>query len=190
MPSIADRVAVTKKPIFFAIGLIACGIYYLLSGNPTELIDKQNNDLQTQTTNINQKIKEAEARLANKSKFQEEMERLSLTFKLALEYLPKDLEIEDILKKTSLEARAAGVELSGFTPKESGSKDFYEEKPVDIKLRGPYGQLVTFLANISKLPRIINVRDVEIGTPKYVDGSPIMEFRGTLVVYRYTEAVK
>jgi type IV pilus assembly protein PilO len=187
MASIVDRIAVTGKPLFFAGGFIACGIYYLMSGNPTELIDRQNTELQNQTASINQKIREAEARLANKAKFQEEMERLSLTFKLALEYLPKDLEIEDILKKTSLEARAAGVELSGFTPKESSSKDFYEEKPVDIKLRGPYGQLVTFLANISKLPRIINVRDVEIGSPKYVDGVPLMEFRGTLVVYRYTE---
>jgi type IV pilus assembly protein PilO len=187
MASLVDRIAVTQKPIFFGLGIVACGLFYLMSGNPTELIDRQNSELQSQTTSINQKIKDAEARLANKAKFQEEMERLSLTFKLALEYLPKDLEIEDILKKTTLEVRAAGVELSGFTPKESSAKDFYEEVPIDIHLRGPYGQLVTFLANISKLPRIINVRDVEIGTPKYVDNVPIMEFKGTLVVYRYKE---
>jgi type IV pilus assembly protein PilO len=190
MPSLLERLEVTGKPIFVLIGIILSVAYWTMNGNPTERLDAENASLQTEISKVQQKIKEAENRLANKAKFEEEMEHLSQTFKLAVEYLPKDLNIQDILKKTYLESRSSGVELSSFVPKESSPKDFYDEVPVDIKLRGPYGQLVTFLANISRLPRIINVRDVEISTPKFTDGVPIMEFKGSLVVYRYKEATK
>src|SRR5271154_339672 len=104
--SLSERVALIGKPLFILFGIVSGGIYWFMNGSPTEAIDKQNATLTVGITKTQQKIKEAEERLANKSKFQEEMERLSQTFRLALEYLPKDLDIQDILKKTALEARS------------------------------------------------------------------------------------
>lgn len=187
MPSLIERIETTGRSIFALIGIILAVGYWTMSGNPAEGIDRENTTLEADINKTRLKIKEAENRLANKAKFEEEMEHLSQTFKLAVEYLPKDLNIQDILKKTYMESRTSGVELTNFTPKEPVPKDFYEEVPIDIKVRGPYGQVITFLANMSKLPRIINVRDVEIGSPKFTDGVPILEFKGALVVYRYKE---
>jgi len=116
------------------------------------------------------------------------MERVSQTFRLALDYLPKELDIEDLLKKIYSEARAAGVQLTDFKPKDSVSKDFYDELPMEIQLKGSYAQLVTFLGNISKIPRIINIRDVHINDPAFVDGYPTLKLNGVLVGYRYKEA--
>jgi len=187
MPSLLERLEITGRPIFVLFGIILSTFYWISNGDPTAQTDADNAILQTDITRTQQKIKEAENRLANKSKFEEEMVHLSQTFKLAVEYLPKDLNIQDILKKTYLESRTSGVELSSFIPKESVPKDFYDEVPVDIKVRGPYGQLLTFLANMSRLPRIVNLRDIEIGAPKFTDGIPVMELKGSLVVYRYKE---
>jgi type IV pilus assembly protein PilO len=187
MASIQERIAVTGRPIFLVGGVILCALFWFMNGSPTEKLDNENNALESKIKMTEQKIKEAENRLTNKPKLQEEMDKLSQIFRLALEYLPKDFEVHDILRKISLEARAAGVEVSAFSPQESTSKDFYEENALDIRLRGPYSQLVTFLANVSKLPRIINVKGVELTSPKFVDGVPVMEFKGIFVVYRYKE---
>jgi type IV pilus assembly protein PilO len=187
MPSVQDRIQVTGRPIFGLFGVFLAAGYYLMNGNPVAPYESQIAQLHGEISKVQAKIKETESHLADKAKFQEEMERISQTFRLALDYLPKDLDIQDILKKVYVEARTAGVALLNFVPKEAGMKEFYDEVPLDIRLRGSYSQLVTFLANISKIPRIINVQDVDLDAPKFVDGLPIMEFKGTLVVYRYRE---
>ena len=81
------------------------------------------------------------------------------------------------------------MELTTFKPKESVSKDFYDEIPMEFAISGNYSQLVTFLANIGKLPRIINVLNVEITPTGTVDGIPMLKLSGILVGYRYKEAV-
>jgi type IV pilus assembly protein PilO len=187
MAGIEDRVRVTGKPVFILFGFFIAAGYWFMNGNPTQNLDSENAVLMGQIAETKSKIKEAEDRLANRNKFFEEMQRLSTTFKMALEYLPRDLDIQDILKKTFLEARSAGVSLSTFTPKEVIAKDFYDEVPIDIKLRGSYSQLVTFLATMSKLSRIVNIQNIEISQPKFVNGIPVMDFQGTLVVYRYKD---
>jgi type IV pilus assembly protein PilO len=112
---------------------------------------------------------------------------MSQTFRLALDYLPKELDIQDLLRKIYSESRAAGVQLTNFKPKDPVSKDFYDELLMEIELRGNYPQLVLFLSYVSKLPRIINIKNVELIDPVYIDGVPMLKMRGTLVAYRYKE---
>jgi type IV pilus assembly protein PilO len=106
---------------------------------------------------------------------------------LALDFLPKELDTQDLLKKISIEARKAGVQLGKFTPKEPVSKDFYDEMPIEIGVKGEYGQLLSFLVSVSKLPRIVTVRNVDLGTPTIADRAAILTMTGVLVAYRYKE---
>ncbi len=165
--------------------LMAATIHYFFGGIGANgaKIEKLKVDIQASSD----KLKRTTERTADKAKFQEEVERMSQIFRLALDYLPKELDIQDLLRKIYSESRAAGVQLTNFKPKDPVSKDFYDELLMEIELRGTYPQLVLFLSYVSKLPRIINIKNVELGEPVYLDGVATLRMKGTLVAYRYKE---
>jgi type IV pilus assembly protein PilO len=189
MPTISERILITPVKVFLGLGIVACGLLYVARGPGTNY-SQEISDVSSQLKAAQVKLKSTEETAANKPKFQEEMERVSQTFRLALEYLPKELDIQDILKKIYSEARTSGVELTNFKPKDTVAKDFFEEIPMEIEVGGTYPQLVLFLANIGKLPRIINIKNVDIGNPILIDGYPTLKLKGTLIGYRYKEQVK
>ncbi|MDZ4677830.1 MAG: type 4a pilus biogenesis protein PilO [Oligoflexia bacterium] len=187
MATLQDRLKLAPKSFFLLVGLgLAASLYYSY-GSKAEELAPLIVQLRADVEKNRIKLKVTQDRAQDKGKFQEEMERISQTFRLALDYLPKELEIQDMLKKIYSEARTAGVELSNFKPKEVVVKDFYEELPMEIQLKGTYPQMVNFLGNVSKIPRIINIRNVEIDKPVIVDGYPVMRMTGVLVGYRYKE---
>jgi type IV pilus assembly protein PilO len=190
MISLKERIRLAPLSAFISLGVILSLAYWFMAGNPSEINKDQNASLRTQIAETDKKIKEIEVTFSSKAKFQEEMEKVSITFKLALDYLPKELNVQDLLKKIYLEARTAGVELSNFVPREAQSKDFYDEVPMDIELKGSYVQIVKFISNVSKLSRIVNVLDVTLTDPKVSEGVTIMSMKGTLVAYRYKEPPK
>lgn len=187
MPSLLDRLKLTPTLNFIVFGVVLAAIFWWTSTDPQAKWKPANENLRKQLAIAEKKLRETEDRFHNKAKFQEEMERVSQLFKLALDYLPKELDIQDILKKIYLEARSSGIELTEFKPKEPVSKDFYDELPMEVSLKGTYAQLLTFLAHVSKIPRIINIRNVEISNPVFTEGIPVMKLSGVLVGYRYKE---
>ncbi len=187
MATLEERIKYSPRSTFVVGGIVLAVLTWSAVDSPTKRFDPEIARIQQELADAEKKLAETEERFSNKGKFQEEMERVSQTFRLALDYLPKELDTQDLLKKISLEARSAGVELGKFTPKETVAKDFYEELPMDIQVKGSYTQLVTFLLNVSKVHRIINIRNVELGEPVLTDGVPLMQLSGTLVGYRYKE---
>lgn len=175
----------SKMKIFFFGLVVSVFIYY--SGGVKPSTDPKVVGLKTEIQQAQEKLKETIDKTNNKVKFQEEVEQVSQTVRLALDYVPKEIDIQDLLKKVYSEARSAGVQLSHFKPKESVTKDFYDEVPMEIELRGSYSQTVLFLSYISKIPRIINIRNVEMTEPKVFDGITQLKLKGVLVAYRYKE---
>ncbi len=165
-------------------GIALAGVFYYFLGrtNPNDVkIQKLHADIIVST----EKLKQTLEKTADKAKFQDDVERMSQTFRLALDYLPREIETQDLLKKIYAEARNAGVQLTHFRPKETVSKDFYDELPMDIELKGNFPGLVLFLSYVSKIPRIITIKDVELGDAVYIDSSATLKLKGTLMAYRY-----
>ncbi len=189
MASLTDRISLAPKPLFLVIGAVLGAAVYFSSGGSTTMTQ-----VEAEITKTKQELKKksdvlqkTQERLKERGKFEEEMSFVSQTFRQALDYLPTKSDTQDLLKKIYSEARTAGVELTNFKPKETISKDFYDEIPMDIQVRGTYSQLTGFLGNVSKIPRIINIRNVEIRNPKMKDGMAFEDMIGTLVAYRYKE---
>lgn len=187
MSRLEEQVKALPKLAFFVGGLALAAFIWNSNGPGGQEFDGQITKLKGDLTQQKRKLTETKQITKDKARFQAEMEKVSQTFRLVLDYLPKELDVQDLLKKIYSEARSAGVELSNFKPRETRPKDFFDEVPMEIKLKGTYVQLVTFMANISKLPRIVTIKDVEIGSPKMNDGYPYMEMSGVLVGYRYKE---
>ena len=188
MPTLNERIKIAPRGLFFFAGLFFTTVLYYSQGSSKQDYAGDLAKLKAEFAKTQETLKFTQERATNKGKFQEDMERVSQTFRLALDYLPKELDTQDLLKKIYSEARAAGVQLADFKPKDSVSKDFYDELPMEIQIKGTYSQIVTFLGNICKVPRIINIRDVHITSPTLVDGYPVLQLNGVLVGYRYKEA--
>src|ERR1017187_10894446 len=88
----------TKPTNFFGLTgvLLAIAFYYYQPPQDyNQLIIKTQNDL----NQSKEKLRMTQDRAQNKEKFQKEMEASSQTFRQVLEYLPKELDMQDLHKK-------------------------------------------------------------------------------------------
>lgn len=176
-----------SKVAFVIAGLIFGGLYYWSNSDSLSskeaAIEAKKNELEAAEAAIQSAKKIA----GDKAKFEEESTKVSDQLKAAIEFLPTKLNEQDILTKIANEARSAGVRQTSVQPKKAQPKGFYEELQMDVELEGSYSQLVLFLSYISNIQRIVNIKGLDLRIKDYVDETPILRLKGTLVAYRYTE---
>ena len=80
---------------------------------------------------------------------------------------------------------SAGLEFNTFTPGKETPKDFYAEILISIQVSGPYHNVGYFLDQVSKLERIVTVRDIKMGSPKEVEGEMLLSSSCNLLTYRF-----
>ncbi|MBT8355361.1 MAG: type 4a pilus biogenesis protein PilO, partial [Desulfofustis sp.] len=116
-----------------------------------------------------------------------QVQKVQDEFEEAAKMLPKTKEIPKLLTDMSALGRNAGLDFVSFTPKGEVQRDFYNEVPVAISIKGPYHSIGGFLDQVSKLDRIVSVTNISAGSPKKSDlGEWIISASGQLVTYRFT----
>ena len=116
-----------------------------------------------------------------------QVEKIEDEFEEAAKMLPKSKEIPKLLTDISALGRTAGLDFVSFTPKGEVQRDFYNEVPVAISIKGPYHSIGGFLDQVSKLDRIVSVTNISAGSPTKSNlGEWIVSASGQLVTYRFT----
>jgi type IV pilus assembly protein PilO len=95
--------------------------------------------------------------------------------------LPKSQEIPELLKSVSSIGQQNALEFLLFKPEPEIPRDFVTEVPVGVQLKGHYHQMGVFFDQIRRLPRLINVHNLEMGT--YDEKSAQLTARCQLVTY-------
>lgn len=75
------------------------------------------------------------------------------------EQLPMKNKEANLLEDISQEAVAQGLKFLSFSPMPEQNKGFYVEQPLEITLLGHYHAFGEFVAQISKIPRIVTFHD-------------------------------
>ncbi len=83
--------------------------------------------------------------------------------------LPETAEIASFLQAVNQQAEIAGLKVKTVNPMESQKQPFYARVPVKLSVTGKFHQIAKFFAGISRLDRIINVENIEMGQPKIGD---------------------
>lgn len=65
-------------------------------------------------------------------------------------------------------------------------KDFYAEKPIQIRLTGSYHEIGNFVSGIATLPRIVTLHNINI-TPESNEGFDNLSMEVTAQTYRYLD---
>ena len=77
--------------------------------------------------------------------------------------LPEAKEIPHLLKNISNMGQQQGLEFLLFKPEKENPKEFVAEIPITLHLKGSYHQIGIFFDYIRRLPRIVNIKQLELG---------------------------
>lgn len=124
---------------------------------------------------------------ANLSKFRKEVEELDVKLKFALQELPDEREIPDLLANISTLARDAGLEVNLFKPSPEVFREFYAEVPVKVAVSGSFHQVTTFFDEVSRLPRIVNINQVNMVDPKIGEDKISISSECVATTFRYLD---
>ena len=135
--------------------------------------------------NLENRLVSAKKKAAQLNQYREKMKTAEAKYKIAMKALPDKKEIPSLLTSISEAGKEAGLEFLLFQPISEINKDFYAEIPVSIKVAGNYHNVGLFFDKVSKLSRIVNIKDIVIATPR--EGG-MLNTSCTAVTYRFVEA--
>jgi type IV pilus assembly protein PilO len=113
------------------------------------------------------------------------MTRLEEAFYLATRALPDKKEIPSLLKSVSRAGSSAGLNFVLFQPEPEVNRDFYREIPLSMKVEGNYHQIADFFFQVSRLNRIVNIRNISLRRNKAASG--VIDMDCSAVTYMFVE---
>jgi type IV pilus assembly protein PilO len=97
-------------------------------------------------------------------------EALKIKMEEQRKVVPDEAEVPSLITLVAGEAAASGVEVRRYTPRDTTSKEYYVEVPIDIDVDGPYYSVLNFFDRLKdhppKLQRIVNVSKLTMGALK------------------------
>jgi Tfp pilus assembly protein PilO len=117
--------------------------------------------LKKETENI-----KTERMLEGEPHFRAEFKKIVDLYDQAKPLLPQETEVADVLGQVETAAQRNGVTLTGLTAvkesiKSPNAEKLYERE-IPAIVTGPYPRVVNFFADISRMPRILLVRDFSV----------------------------
>ncbi len=119
-------------------------------------------ELKATLEKVESELKEAKKRAGELEKVQKEMNAVQADFNLAKQELPEKEEIPSLLTNISRVGQGVGLEFLLFKPGKEEEREFYADIPVAIEVSGLYHETVRFFYEISKMNRIVNIKDIRI----------------------------
>jgi type IV pilus assembly protein PilO len=135
------------------------GINYYFVVMPIEDKRKAQN---SQKIQLEKTLAEKQKVPENLRKLQEEMVQLESGFKLALEELPDEKDIDELLWQLSEVARRSGLNIAHIEPLREVPVGFFSKIPVKMMVRGNFQEISLFFQKISHMRRIVSVSNIHL----------------------------
>lgn len=81
----------------------------------------------------------------------------------------------------------AGLDVTAFRPKPEERRDFYAKVPIQLEFSGRYHEIAQFFDKVSRLPRIVNVGDLEMSVKAAKADETVLNVSGTATTFRFIE---
>ena len=156
-----------KILVILAIIVMIVSVYYFFfyRTKKADLVD-----LKAELTEVRHEKMEKEKIVADLDQFNREVTELARRLHEALAQLPNEKEIDQILTQLSRLIYDSGLSLNSFTVMPEIRKQLYNEVPIALSLSGNYHNIALFFDKASKLKRIINFSNLDLGSPKSQTG--------------------
>lgn len=177
---------------FFAIlvflFIVVMGYFFWVSDQRDQLesVEKQEETLKTD-------FMAKQAKVVNLEIYKKQLADTKDMLQQMLRQLPSKTEMPDLLVDISQTALSAGIENQLFQPGPEAVKEFYAEKPIQLRMLGTYHQFGSFISGVASLPRVVilTMHDVSL-SPTPGDARSGMRggqltLEGTVKTYRYLD---
>ncbi|GLQ92410.1 type 4a pilus biogenesis protein PilO [Dyella acidisoli] len=175
--------------ILFAV-IMVVGWYVVVNDQQDQLQTLANKEEQ-----LKKEFSEKQAKSVNLEALQQQLDEMKDMLRQLLRQLPSRTEMPELLVDVSQTALSAGLQQELFQPGTEIPKDFYAEKPIQLKMVGTYHQFGAFISGVASLPRVVilTMHDVSL-TPLNAPAkgaepasNQLLVLQGTVKTYRYLE---
>ncbi|HVI25575.1 MAG TPA: type 4a pilus biogenesis protein PilO [Xanthomonadaceae bacterium] len=172
------------------VGLLIFGLlWWVLTRSKGDELDS----LASQEATLRQDFETKEGRAANLEPLKLQLAQMEQQLQQMLRQLPSKTEMPDLIVDISQTALATGLGTELFQPGPETPKEFYAEKPIQLRMVGTYHQFGAFVSGVASLPRVVilTMHDIAL-KPKNPDKAGIREsiplvLSGTVKTYRYLD---
>src|SRR6185503_5891932 len=152
--------------------------YFVTSGTRKDTKALQDQIATLQKANMemqvaSQRLNEFRATYKNK---QEELEELKAL-------LPEQRELTNVLQGIQDRAKATGLSVRHFTPKDDVQQDFYSGKKIDVAVQSSFSSLRAFFDQMAHYQRIVSITNFEIKQLENQGSNKTIEARFDLTAY-------
>jgi type IV pilus assembly protein PilO len=169
--------------VVLLVAAMGAGTYFLSVADSLTTIEEHDATLEKQEVELQKLNRQAQ----NRTQFLREVERLKQRLREAEEQLPKQAEIPKVLKDIDYEAKQAGLRVDRFEPQGDQLQGDFAAVPLKMTVRGNYHEIAVFLDRLSKMPRIVNVTDLNMTAPVIENKKIVVGSSYTATTYRFLE---
>src|SRR5215831_11372832 len=169
-----------RVAIFVVVaGFVYAGFWYFVTSGTrkeTKALREQISTLQKANAEAqiaSQRLNEFRAIYKNR---QEELEELKAL-------LPEQRELTKVLEGIQDRAKATGLSLRKFSPKEDMQQDFYSGKKIDVSVQSSFAGLRSFFDQMAHYQRIVSITNFELKQLDNQGNNRTVEARFDLTAY-------
>ena len=175
------------------IGLLVFGLLWWLF-----VRDKlsQLEGLEQQESQKRAEFEEKQGRATNLEPLKQQLAQMEQQLQQMLRQLPSRTEMPALINDISQTALATGIHNELFKPGPETPREFYAEKPIELKMVGTYHQFGAFVSGVASLPRVVimTMHDISLrprggggAAPAALGPNSSLELAGTVKTYRYLD---
>jgi type IV pilus assembly protein PilO len=138
--------------------LVVGGFYWLWYKDALQ----QQQTKETELADLQKQIRALEATANKLAEFQREVQMLEAKLEGLKRSLPPEQEMPDLMRRLQYLAAQSSLSVVKFNPATPQPREFYQEIPIAIDMEGTYHNLGAFLDRISRIPRIVNVGNIQV----------------------------
>jgi type IV pilus assembly protein PilO len=166
--------------IVLVVGAVYLYLFYLPASGTLDGIRDQQLQLQ-------RKLSEVRTVAGNEEAVKAEIEALERKLEVALRQLPDSKELPVLLTDITSLGKNAGLDFKAFRPREELRRDFYAEVPIDIEFVGDYHDVAVFFDEVSRLPRIVNIGELDVSIAEESSMNTTLQVKGSATTFRFLD---
>ena len=159
------EISLTKLPwyaqigAFVALAVAGCGIFVYYYEMP---VRADMTSRQTQLVALRADITKGQTTARQLPQFRSQVTELEGRLNNLKAVLPQEKDAADLLRRMQTVATQSSLEIKGFKPQPTITKQLHAEWPITLELEGTYHNLATFFDRVGKFTRIVNVNGVSV----------------------------
>jgi len=183
--------ALTKLPLVGQLGvsvalgaLIFGGFYWFWLSDAF----KEEAKKKAQREALQKEIRALEVTANKLQEFQREVQLLEAKLDTLKRILPPERETPDLMRRVTALAAQSFLTVKKFTPANPVQKEFYQEIPINMDLSGTYHNLGLFLDRVSRLSRLVNVKNMKVKVAQKQSANATIDAASVVLTYVYQDA--